>query len=122
VVDARFRFARNYIRQHANLQPGFAVTPEILNAFYNDLQGAGIKVDRAVYDNARGYVSTLLAYDISLPKWGQQEARKRLNSDAEEVKVAAQLLRNSTNPRSLFTLGDAYNAQHGVKTPSPQNH
>ena len=41
-----------------------------------------------------------------------QEARKRVNAESAEVQVAAELLRKSSNPKSLFVQSEAYNAQH----------
>ncbi len=115
-LDTRFRFGVRWVREHADLQPGFAVTPEILGAFYTALQEGGVPVDRPLYDAGSSWIRTQLAYEISNSKWGTQEARKRVNAESPEVKLAADLLRRARTPQSLFTIGDAFNAEQKSKT------
>lgn len=109
-LDARFRFAVNYIRQHPEVKPGFAVTPQMIGDFHSLLQQSGVTVDRVIYDRANAWIATWLGYEISYSKWGQQEARKRLNAESPEVRVAFNLLSKANDPKSLFNLADAYNA------------
>ena len=115
-LDARFRFGVRYVREHADLQPGFAITPEILDAFHKTLQESNVSVDRRIYDAGASWIRTQLAYEISNSKWGTQEARKRVNAESPEVKLAAELLRRARTPQALFSVGDAYNAELKTKT------
>jgi carboxyl-terminal processing protease len=110
--EAVFRFAVRYARAHPELQPGFPVTQEMLSAFYTTLQEAGLPVDRAIYDKGGEWIATWIGSEISISKWGNQEARKRLNSQSPELRVAVELLRKAQSPKALFQVAEAYNAQH----------
>jgi carboxyl-terminal processing protease len=110
-LDARFRFGVRWVREHSDLQRGFVVTPDILDAFYKTLQESSIVVDRAIYQAGSNWIKTQLAYEISNSKFGTQEARRRVNAESPEVKLAADLLRRSTSPQTLFKLGDDHNAR-----------
>jgi carboxyl-terminal processing protease len=114
-LDTRFRFGVRWVREHSDLQPGFAVTPEILDAFYKAMQDGGIVVDRAIYQAGSNWIKTQLAYEISNSKFGTQEARRRVNAESPEVKLAADLLRRSNSPQSLFKAGDDHNARTSGK-------
>ena len=107
-----FRFAVRYARAHPELQPGFPVTQEMLSGFYTALQEAGLSVDRAIYDKGGEWLATWIGSEISISKWGNQEARKRLNSQSPEVRVAVELLRQAQSPKALFQVAETYNAQH----------
>ncbi len=113
--DARFRFAVKYVREHPDLQPGFAITPEMLSEFHAALQQGGVPLDRSVYNNATSWVTTQLAFEISRSKFGDQEANRRVNSESPEVRVAAELLRRASSPKALFTAAETYNAQQKAK-------
>jgi carboxyl-terminal processing protease len=122
-LEARFRYSVRYMREHPSIQPGFAVTPDMIAAFYETLKQGGIEVDRTVYDRGSSYIATALGYEISYGKWGAQEAQRRLNRESAEIRVAADLLRRASTPAALFSLADSYNAQHamaGKKPGSPQ--
>jgi carboxyl-terminal processing protease len=104
--DAVYRFAVDQARQE--LRRGFRVTPQMLDGFYQALVQAGIEVSREVYDGARTPIAERLAYEISYAKWGQQEARRRLNESDSQVRVAAELLRGASDPRGVFQAAEAY--------------
>ncbi|MEX2282968.1 MAG: S41 family peptidase [Gemmatimonadota bacterium] len=116
-LDTRFRFGVRWVREHSDLQPGFAVTPEILDAFHKALQDGGVSIDRRIYDAGVAWIRTQLAYEISNSKWGTQEARKRVNAESQEVAVAADLLRRAQTPQGLFKVGEAFNAEQKSKMP-----
>jgi len=121
-LDQRFTFAVKYMREHPELKPGFPVTKQMLGAFYDALTRAGVTIERPVYDAAERWVATGLGYEMTYTKWGEQEARKRLNSESPELRVATELLRKAKSPGSLFNLADAYNAQHATTTAAaPKN-
>jgi len=110
-MEQRFSFSLRYARENPNLKPGFAVTKPMLDAFYRQLQSAGVKVDRSVYDDGSRWIATGLGYEITQAKFGQQEARKRLNAESQDVRVAADLLQRSTTPASVFNVAKSYEAQ-----------
>ena len=111
-LDARFRYGVRFSREHADLKPGFPITPDMVNAFYTSLKESGVNVDRSLYDRGSNWIATWLAYEISYSKFGSQEARKRVNAESAEVQVAADLLSRANNPKALFVQSDAYNAKH----------
>jgi carboxyl-terminal processing protease len=111
-LDARFRYGVHFSREHPELKPGFAVTPDMVSAFYTSLKDAGVNVDRQTYDKGSSWIATWLAYEISYGKFGAQEARKRVNAESKEIQVAADLMRKANTPKALLSAGDAYNAQH----------
>jgi carboxyl-terminal processing protease len=111
-LDQRFTFSVKYMRDHPELKPGFPVTKQMLGEFYQALTRAGVTIERPVYDAAERWVATGLGYEMTYTKWGEQEARKRLNSESPEVRVATELLRKANSPSSLFNLADTYNALH----------
>jgi carboxyl-terminal processing protease len=106
---ALLAFAVNYLRSALELQPGFAVTQEMLDSFYSALVAADVEVDRALYDGAERWVAREIGYEITYSRWGQQAARQRNNADDAQVALAADLLRRATTPESLFTLASSYN-------------
>lgn len=110
-MEQRFSFGVRYAREHSELKPGFAVTKDILDAFYRQLQSAGLTVDKSVYDAGARWIATGLGYEITQAKFGQQEARKRLNAESQDVRVAAELLRRSSTPESVFAVAKSYEAQ-----------
>jgi carboxyl-terminal processing protease len=109
--NAILSFAVNYLRSAPNLQPGFTVTTGMLDSFYAALTGAGVEVDRSLYDGGARWVARELGYEITQSKWGEQVARQRTNSDDSQVQLAADLLSRATTPESLFTLAGTYEAQ-----------
>ena len=115
-TTGRLAFAVDYLRRNPSLERGFAVTPQMLSEYYDALQKAGVKGDRAMFDAARGWVSDDIAYEISYSKWGQAGATQRANSIDPQVLTAASLLRQATTPQSLFKLAADYAATH---TPAP---
>lgn len=115
-LDQRFTFAVKYMRDHPELKPGFPITKDMLGQFYDALARSGVTIERPVYDAADRWVATGLGYEMTYTKWGEQEARKRLNAESPEVRVATELLRKAKSPGSLFNLADAYNAEHATTT------
>ncbi|HUF51148.1 MAG TPA: S41 family peptidase [Longimicrobiales bacterium] len=116
-TDARLSFAVSYLRTTPGIQPGFAVTTAMADAFYHALVQAGVSVDRDKYDRAQRWVMRDLGYYITYSKWGEQAAQQRANADDPEVHMAAALLRGATTPQSLFTLAARFAAR---RAPQPQ--
>ncbi|HSJ07339.1 MAG TPA: hypothetical protein VK936_11570, partial [Longimicrobiales bacterium] len=73
--------------------------------------GAGVEVERSLYDGGARWVARELGYEITQSKWGEQSARQRTNSDDPQVQLAADLLSRATTPESLFTLAGSQEAQ-----------
>jgi carboxyl-terminal processing protease len=115
-VTAKLGYAVQFVRDNPNLQPGFQVTPAMLDGFYRALTGAGVEVERAVYDAASRWVAMELGDEITYSKWGEQERRRRQNAMDPQVRAAAQLLQRAQTPASLFTLGEEYEAARRMAT------
>jgi carboxyl-terminal processing protease len=106
--SALLSYAVEYLRGVPDLQPGFEVSPQMLDGLYEKLLRSGVEVDRSLYDLARRWVVREIAYEITYSKWGEQVARQRTNADDPQVTVAADLLRRASSPQSLFTLAASY--------------
>jgi carboxyl-terminal processing protease len=124
-VSARLTFAVRYLRENPNLQPGFAVTTEMLDRYYDAIRAGGVEVERELFDGATRWVSNDIGYEITISKWGQEVARQRTNSVDPQVAAAADLLRRASTPESLFALAQSLDAVRSAVrepdlTPSPR--
>jgi carboxyl-terminal processing protease len=115
-----FNYAVHYVKVNPNLSIDFAVTDAMLNDFYAALQKAGVKIDRETFDGARKAVAQDLGLEIAYSKAGQEGWRKRSNMASPEINVAAQLLRKSTSPQTLFTAAQSYQSAHAAAEPKKQ--
>ena len=109
---AAFNYAVHFVKANPNLAINFTVNDAMLNEFYTSLGKAGVKIDRATFDDARKAVAQDLGLEIAYSKWGQEGWRKRANLSSQEIKVAAELLRKSTSPASLFAAATDYEKTH----------
>jgi carboxyl-terminal processing protease len=107
-----FNYAVHFVKMNPNLQVNFQVTDAMLNEFYASLNKAGVKIDKQTFEDARKAVAQDLGLEIAYSKWGQEGWRKRSNLNAPEIKVAAELLRKSTTPASLFAAAANYEKTH----------
>jgi carboxyl-terminal processing protease len=110
--DLLYQYALDYHRQRPDLRPGFAVTPDLLTGFYKRLNDNGIPVSRELFDGASRWVGQELGYQVTYARWNPQEARKRLNAEDPQVKVAQDLLRQARDPQALFQQAEKYAATH----------
>jgi hypothetical protein len=120
-ASARLTFAVDYLRANPSLQQNFIVTPQMMDGFYAAMQQKGIKVDRAVFNAASRWIADDIAYEITYSKWGEQGARQRLNSEDSQVRVAAQLIQQSTSQTNLFKLAADYAATHKQTEPKDES-
>jgi carboxyl-terminal processing protease len=104
-VEARFAYSTKFAGSNANLKPGFEVTPEMLNTFFEALVKAEVPIDRETFDTGRRWIALELGYEIAMAKWGVAEARKRSNLHDPQVNKAIDLLKNAKTTEELFTLG-----------------
>ncbi|HEX6065704.1 MAG TPA: S41 family peptidase [Longimicrobiales bacterium] len=109
---AAFNYAVHYVKANPNLPINFQVTDAMLNEFYVALTKAGVKIDRATFEDARKAVAQDLGLEIAYSKGGQEGWRKRSNLASPEIQVAAELLRKSTSPASLFAAAANYEKTH----------
>jgi carboxyl-terminal processing protease len=109
--EARFAFGVRF--NAAALQPGFEVTDQMVNEFYDALMTAGVVLDRETYDQGSRWIRVQLADEITRSKFGYQEWRKRLNTDDPQVRAAVQLLRDSRTPEQLFVAARQWERANG---------
>jgi carboxyl-terminal processing protease len=101
--ETRFAFAVRWNEEHPDLQPGFEVTQEMLDAFYDALQKAELAVDRELYTKGRRWVEMHLGYELTISKWGASAAKQRQNREDAQVRAAVDLLRRADSPEALFS-------------------
>lgn len=116
-----FNYAVRYGKANPSLKVDFAVTDAMLNEFYQSLQSAGVKIERGIFDRAREAVAQDLGLEIAYSKWGQQGWRKRANLGSPEITVAADLLRKSTSPASLFAAASSFESARSASTTKKQS-
>jgi carboxyl-terminal processing protease len=109
-----YRYAVQFARDHENLQPGFAVTPAMLEEFYGVLREGGVQLDPQVYADATSLVARRLAHEISVAKFNRQEGWKRLLADDPQVRAALEVMRLAGSTQEAFSLLPAYAEQHGL--------
>lgn len=102
--ETRFTWAVEYAKSQPNLQRGFQTTPAMRESFRQALAKAGVEIDPDVFAAGERLVSRDLAYEVSYAKWGQAEARRRLNDGDRQIEVAAGLLQQASSPATLFRI------------------
>ncbi len=111
-ADTRFQFAVDYAREHPALPRNFTVGPDVLNAFYTQLQQHGVKVSHTEFEGASGWIARDLALWIARDKWGEQARFQRINADDPLVRTAMDLLQRSPSPQALLVTGERFAAAH----------
>ena len=110
--DALYRFSLEYAQTHPELkQQSLQITPEILNAFYGTMQQMGLNVQREAYNDAARWVAYELRYQIAYNRWGPAAAKRVLNEQDPQMRVAVELLRESRDPASLLAAAERYKAR-----------
>ncbi|MGH7471112.1 MAG: S41 family peptidase [Longimicrobiales bacterium] len=88
----------------SQVKPGFTIQPQWLDDLYERMQTRGIKVTRAQYDGARGYISDLLAFRIARHAFGDAEAKRQFVGRDRQLSEAIRLLRTHATQRELLTV------------------
>lgn len=109
--DVLYEYALQYAHAHPELKPGFPVTSDLVNGFYDALQAKGIHVDRSLFNKASRWIGHNLAAEVTLAKWNRAMMQQRLNADDPQVRVAAELLRQARDPESLFAVAARYDTE-----------
>lgn len=104
--DVRYRFVVNYAHEHPNLRADFQLSDAALNAFYDAVIEAGLEVSREAFEAAREPLRRQLGYEIVQTKFDEQEARRRANASDPQVQIAIEILRQATDPMSVFAIGE----------------
>jgi carboxyl-terminal processing protease len=107
--SARLQFTVSYLAANPDLVTDFVVTEPMLDDFFDDLQRAGVRVDRSEYDAASGWVAFSLADDIAYSKWGEVERRRRQYLRDSQVMAAVGLLKQAPSTQALLGLNPSTN-------------
>ncbi|MDP9349260.1 MAG: S41 family peptidase [Gemmatimonadota bacterium] len=108
--DVLFRYVVEYVRTHPNLQPSFAVTPEMRRELFNRLTAAKVGVTLEQYEGARSYIERRLGEEIAQQKFGPTVAAQRAHLHDRQVMGALDLLRRSESQAALFQAAQTYRA------------
>ncbi|MEE8550292.1 MAG: S41 family peptidase [Gemmatimonadota bacterium] len=104
--DALFRFVVEYVNEHPNLTPGFAVGPGILDQLYVRLLDSGIDVPRELYDGSERLIKREIGIQLALVAFDESAAmRRRLVLDAQ-VESAVELLSQGYSQSRLLALAE----------------
>jgi carboxyl-terminal processing protease len=87
--------------------PNFTVQPQWREDFYNRLQQANIKVDRATWDAGRAWVDRQLEQRVARVAFGDSTALRHSLKDDPQLQTAIDLLRKGTTQKDLFTIASA---------------
>jgi carboxyl-terminal processing protease len=97
-----FAFAVKYAKKHAELKPGFEVTPQMITDFKALLKEKQFVFTDAQIDSARSFIAKALKINIASNLWGtygEYEARLPLDT---QVNKALALLANARTEQDLF--------------------
>ncbi len=103
-VTAEFNYAVQYIHDHPNLQPGFTLAPQDLEAFRERLAAADVTLSPASFQRAIRFIRFQLGREIALMAWGDAGEFKRMLPDDRMVQRALELLQRSTSTEELLGL------------------
>ena len=105
-TNTRYRFVLDYAHAHPTLTRDFELSNATLDEFYRALMAADIEVERSDFDAAREPLRRQLGYEIVQTRFNETEARRRANADDPQVQIAVDILREATDPMSVFALGE----------------
>ncbi|MFL5493566.1 MAG: S41 family peptidase [Gemmatimonadales bacterium] len=81
----------------------FTVTPEMRDGLFERLQEAGVRLDRATFDQARGYVDEQLGYEIARELFGSDSMLRRQAKTDRQIQAALRILRGSRTQQEALT-------------------
>ncbi len=106
-ADAVFRFAVEYVDGHSGLKPEFVVSDAMIEELYAWLQSADVQIDPELYHGSRRLIARELGIQLATVAFDEVDStRRRLVLD-RQVDVAAELLREASDPQQLFALAEA---------------
>ena len=83
--------------------PADAVTPEILDALYQNLVRRRVAPARAVFDSASPWIARSLGYEMTRVAFGADADFLRRTQDDDVLQRALILLQTARRPRDVFT-------------------
>ena len=84
--------------------PSFDVRPEWREEVYRRLQGAGVKVDRPVYDAGAKYIDRYIETRVARVAYGDSTALRHSLDDDPQLRRAIELIQRGGTQRDLFAI------------------
>jgi len=95
--------------------PDFAVQPAWREEVYRRLEGAGVKVDRAVYDAGSRWIDRYIEQRVARVAYGDSTALRHSLDDDPQLRRAIELIQRGSSQRDLFAI-----ATREQPAPAPQ--
>ncbi len=108
-----FNYAVAYVQAHPGLAPGFDLARGDFQAFYTRLEKAGLETDRDTFGQAQRFIRYQLEREIALQAWGPAGRFEQTRDSDVQLLEAAELLRSSEGPRSLFRAAELVQQPRG---------
>ena len=108
-----FNYSVAYVQAHSGLAPGFDLVRGDLEAFYTRLEEAGLDNDRDTFGQAQRFLRFQLEREIALQAWGPAGRFEQTRDSDLQLFEAAELLRSSEGPRSLFRAAELVQQPRG---------
>lgn len=99
---ALFNYAVEYVSEHPNLQPGFAVSGAEMDAFFETLPEFDAGVDRSDFEGAERFVRYQLEGEIALQAWGEAGQFRQLLDRDRQLARALEVLMGVQTPGELI--------------------
>ena len=91
-----------WVKRNGNgIQPGFSVTPVMLDELWTRMQNRGIDVPKVVYDDAAPFVSRVLSYEIARYVFGPEAEFRRRAADDAVIVAALSAITGAQSARDL---------------------
>ena len=86
------------------VKPDFTVSPAWREEFYRRLQGKGVTIDYAQYEQAGGEIDRLLGNTVARLAFGDSTAKRRSVPEDNQLEHAIDVLKQSTSQKDLFAI------------------
>jgi len=103
-VTVRFNYAVEYLQEHPDLEPGFSMNQEELDAFKDHLAESGVEMTSSAFRSAKRFIQFQVEREIALQAWGDVGEFGRMVLQDRVIKRALQLLKMSATTEELLEL------------------
>ncbi|TFG65738.1 MAG: S41 family peptidase [Gemmatimonadales bacterium] len=97
-----FRFAVSWNGEHPELDPEFAVTPEMRSEFLALLQSEGVEIDDGLYGSVQNLIDRFLTVQLANTAFGELEAMRRGQKEERQVLEAVGRLIEAASVEDLL--------------------
>ena len=92
--------------------PNFTVQPQWREDFYNRLQKANVKVDRATWDAGHAWIDRQIEQRVASVAFGDSTALRHALKDDPQLQKAIELLKNGRTQKDLFAVAQTSMRTH----------